>query len=104
VSGQCRAGRPRRRPPRARRRRLISARASLEPALTPCPQPSLARHSAIATTLFSASLLGSLTYTLYNGRSAFTDARNLSTHLLTGNPEACDDLPGKAHHYAVRFR
>jgi hypothetical protein len=33
------------------------------------------RHSVIATTLFSASVLGSLYYTVKFRRSAFTDAK-----------------------------
>ncbi|KAG7668697.1 hypothetical protein Ndes2526B_g03680 [Nannochloris sp. 'desiccata'] len=59
----------------------------------------LRKHSAIATTLFSASVIGSFYYTMQHGRSAWVDA----TTLMTGKEQ--DEDPSKATYtYQLKFR
>ena len=70
---------------------------------SPFPDPAAPsapiRHSAIATTLFGAALLGSFFYTVKNGRSAYADA----TSLVTGTDAPA--LPTKASYtYQMKFR
>ena len=89
------------------------------------------KHTAIATTLFSASVLGSFYYTVRYGRSAFVDANTLisgetltcmCTHQVkyqasqecpfnslimccAGKAAEEDDLPAKAtYSYQLKFR
>jgi hypothetical protein len=70
------------------------------PSCARCSPSDPIRHSAIATTLFGASIIGSFYYTVKNGRSAYVDA----TSLITG-AEAPAELPTKASYtYQMKFR
>jgi len=56
------------------------------------------KHSAIAGTLFAASALGSFTYTLTHGRSAWLDA---TTMMSNEEPSAANEV---TYQYKMRFR
>lgn len=55
------------------------------------------KHSALAGTLFAASALGSFTYTVSHGRSAWLDATT-----MMGSKEGVGEV--KTYHYQMKFR